>query len=473
MGCFLLVGAVRLSAALSQCDLVVVRWQTSVTGAAGDEISLLTLADIPASTVVFLTDHGWKSPGVFTANNPSPSAPGDGIITWTAPAGGIPAGTYLHFVGNGSSLTRSGTGSAGTITGGFGSTGLASASGESLLIYQTSDNVATSTPSFIYGFNNLSTANRGNNATGWTPDGTITSATELTKSERPSTLADVTTDGGQGAAFGLLPFKKNYVYNGPTSAATKTDWISRVHTVINWLGSDTDTYTSTSSSLGSSPSVGSAAPEIDVLGNNISIVDGDSTPSTADYTDFGSTAVSGGTVSRTFTISNTGTGDLTLSGSPKVVVGGTHAADFTVTVQPSSPVAASGSTTFTVVFDPSASGLRSATLSLANDDADENPYNFSIQGTGTADTTKPQMSSVVRLTPSSSSLTAGTTTVTFRVTYSEAVTGVIPANFQVEGVNGGTVTGTIGTISVVSTSVYDVPVTITSGSGDFRLKVVN
>jgi uncharacterized repeat protein (TIGR02543 family) len=67
------------------------------------------------------------------------------------------------------------------------------------------------------------------------------------------------------------------------------------------------------------------------------------------------------------------------------VVGGAQAAEFTVTTQPTSPVAAAGTTTFQVTFDPSASGTRSATLSIANDDSDENPYNFSIQGTGTTD----------------------------------------------------------------------------------------
>ena len=85
-----------------------------------------------------------------------------------------------------------------------------------------------------------------------------------------------------------------------------------------------------------------------------------------------------------FTIENSGAAALTLSGTPKVAVSGTHAADFTVTTQPTSPVAATtGSTTFQVTFDPSASGLRSATLSIANDDADENPFDFSIAGTGT------------------------------------------------------------------------------------------
>ena len=74
---------------------------------------------------------------------------------------------------------------------------------------------------------------------------------------------------------------------------------------------------------------------------------------------------------------------LQLTGTPKVVVGGTHAADFTVTAQPSSPVTSGGgSTTFTVEFNPSAAGVRSATLSIDNNDSDENPYNFSIQGTG-------------------------------------------------------------------------------------------
>jgi len=130
------------------------------------------------------------------------------------------------------------------------------------------------------------------------------------------------------------------------------------------------------------PSV-SSVPEMNIQGNSVNIVDNDATPDTGDHTDFGSTDVSGGTVVRTFTIQNTGTAALSLTcSSPYVVVGGTHAADFSVTAIPSSSIAASGSTTFNVTFDPSASGLRSATLSIANNDADENPYNFSIQGTG-------------------------------------------------------------------------------------------
>jgi hypothetical protein len=127
---------------------------------------------------------------------------------------------------------------------------------------------------------------------------------------------------------------------------------------------------------------GGTAPEIDVRGNNVSILTGDVTPATADWTDFGSAETAAGTVSRVFTIKNTGSGALTLSGTPLVDVTGGQAADFTVSVAPASSVAAAGTTTFTVVFDPSATGARNATLTIANDDANEGTYTFNIKGTG-------------------------------------------------------------------------------------------
>ena len=132
------------------------------------------------------------------------------------------------------------------------------------------------------------------------------------------------------------------------------------------------------------------APEIDIRGGSplTSIVSGDLTPSLADGTDFGSTAITGGTVSHTFTIANTGSLDLLLTTTPKVVVVGANPADFTVTLQPTSPVApTTGTTTFTIVFDPIAAGVRNATLTIGNNDADENPYTFAISGTGAVSST--------------------------------------------------------------------------------------
>jgi hypothetical protein len=123
----------------------------------------------------------------------------------------------------------------------------------------------------------------------------------------------------------------------------------------------------------------SAVPEIEVLGNGQIIADGDTTPSAVDHTDFGSVGV-GGSVVRTFTIRNTGTAVLNLTGVPKVQWTGSP--DFSVVQQPISPVAAGGgTTTFQIQFIPSGPGLKTATVLVSNDDSDENPYDFVIQGT--------------------------------------------------------------------------------------------
>ena len=123
-------------------------------------------------------------------------------------------------------------------------------------------------------------------------------------------------------------------------------------------------------------------PEINLTGNAVSIVDGDSTPSTSDWTDMGSTDTNAGSTTRTFTIENNGTKDLSIG---TITIGGANAADFTVSTSPSSTVAPGNSTTFVVTFNPSATGTRIATLNLINDDTDENPYDFTLQGLGIID----------------------------------------------------------------------------------------
>jgi Chitobiase/beta-hexosaminidase C-terminal domain/PA14 domain/Divergent InlB B-repeat domain/HYDIN/CFA65/VesB-like, Ig-like domain/FlgD Ig-like domain len=121
------------------------------------------------------------------------------------------------------------------------------------------------------------------------------------------------------------------------------------------------------------------APEITVYGNATPIADGDTTPSASDHTDFGSTVFPGGTVTRTFTIQNIGAVTLTVG---PVTLSGKNAADFSVIVQPSNSVPAGGSTTFQARFSPGAVGTRTASLSIGNNDVNENPYDFALQATG-------------------------------------------------------------------------------------------
>ncbi len=181
-------------------------------------------------------------------------------------------------------------------------------------------------------------------------------------------------------------------------------------------------------------------PEIDVRGLGTSIPDGDTSPRTADDTDFGSVNT-GNSHSHTFTIHNTGTETLQLTGSPSVQVSGTHAANFTVTSQPgSTSIAPSGSTTFTVRFIPSATGLRTATLTIPNTDLNENPYTYSIQGTGSSpsDTTPPTPDP---MTWSSAPSVTGATTISMTATTATDPSGVEYLFDETTGNPGGTDSG--------------------------------
>jgi len=127
---------------------------------------------------------------------------------------------------------------------------------------------------------------------------------------------------------------------------------------------------------------GTSAPEIDVRGRGQSIADGDLTPSLDDDTAFGSVNVQGGIKTHVFTVHNVGSENLTLTDAPHAVQ--VDQAEFTVAAQPTSPIPPGGQATFDLTFDPDAATTTTATVSIANNDADEAPYTFRIQGTGLA-----------------------------------------------------------------------------------------
>ncbi|MBL0136282.1 MAG: InlB B-repeat-containing protein [Chitinophagaceae bacterium] len=58
-----------------------------------------------------------------------------------------------------------------------------------------------------------------------------------------------------------------------------------------------------------------STPEINISGNSIPIVNGDISPETNDFTDFGSTNI-GTSITQTFSIENTGSFELSLTNNP-------------------------------------------------------------------------------------------------------------------------------------------------------------
>lgn len=114
-------------------------------------------------------------------------------------------------------------------------------------------------------------------------------------------------------------------------------------------------------------------PEIAVYYGSTPIADGNS------YTnDFGTTLINNSVGPRTFTISNIGDGNLTVSS----VVDSDTGSEFTTTTVNTS-IAANGEATFTATYNAPAAGTNIAMVTIANDDSDENPYTFYIKGIAT------------------------------------------------------------------------------------------
>ena len=124
------------------------------------------------------------------------------------------------------------------------------------------------------------------------------------------------------------------------------------------------------------------AADIGLEAHDKPITRGATTVSAANGTDFGPQYVGTPSHQAMFVINNFGSQQLSLTGSPRVVVSGPAASDFLVTEQPDEHIGAGTLTTFRVSFTPSTTGVRSATLSIASNDSDEGTFSFAISGQG-------------------------------------------------------------------------------------------
>lgn len=117
--------------------------------------------------------------------------------------------------------------------------------------------------------------------------------------------------------------------------------------------------------------VSTSAPEVDLQRAGSGIADGG--------TDNLGTLPAGTASGFGYTILNTGNAALTVG---SVVVGTQSNCTVTVSPQPGASVAAGGSTTFGISVTPAGAGAFSAQLSFSNNDPNENPYDFTVSGTG-------------------------------------------------------------------------------------------
>ena len=132
-------------------------------------------------------------------------------------------------------------------------------------------------------------------------------------------------------------------------------------------------------------------------GSSGSLVNSDLSGSSSNWvTGMVSGAGAGTSQTKTFTVSNTGDGQLKLT---SVSVTGGNTGDFFVnTAGMSTSIAQNSSTTFSVTFQPSAAGARQTTLRILSNDASQGTTDITLTGTGSSGNAAP---TDITLTPSS------------------------------------------------------------------------
>jgi hypothetical protein len=176
---FTLTTTLSLSAAALQAgDIALIGMYTD----APDKTAFVALVDLPAGTTIGITDEGWKSTGGFRS--------GESHVTWTAPAGGVPAGTVINV--SMSDLSNS---------------------GDQVIVYAGS----ASSPTPLFAVND--------DGSSWQSDATGNNTSAL-----PTGLTNATSAVA-------LSEKDNFAYTGPTSG-TKAVLLAAIANKANWTGSD-------------------------------------------------------------------------------------------------------------------------------------------------------------------------------------------------------------------------------------------
>ncbi|WP_254512701.1 cadherin domain-containing protein [Anatilimnocola floriformis] len=193
---------------LAPGDIVI----TGIDSTGLDEFTFVPLVNLAPLTEIRFTDQGWLAGGGFRAN--------EGVLLYTAPAGGILAGTEISISGDGTTFTvNSPASNPGTVTRETSASSFALASGDSLIAFQGA--VATPTP--IYAIN-LSRS---------------TFDADATSSTTSALPAGLTLGTSAVAIGGTSSAVNNGQYNNVVTSGTAAQIQAAVSNSANWTVSST------------------------------------------------------------------------------------------------------------------------------------------------------------------------------------------------------------------------------------------
>ena len=189
------------------------------------------------------------------------------------------------------------------------------------------------------------------------------------------------------------------------------------------------------------------------IGGGLSIVtSGSLVPTTINNTLFGSTAV-GTNIIKNFILRNDCPQNapvLFTGAAPYVFLSGTNPGDFSITTPPVGTTLMPGYTkNFAIQFAPTAGGIRSALVTIPNNDPDEGPFTFLVQGTG--------LLPEIDISGNTQAIISGaTTTSAFNHTfydYLNVATGTLDRTYTIS--NTGTLALSLGAITITGIQAAD------------------
>jgi predicted extracellular nuclease/Ca2+-binding RTX toxin-like protein len=206
---------------LAAGDIALISFNADANASSQKTFQFVVLTAVAEGTVIYFTDNGWTAAGAFRT--------GEGVMTYTVPPGGIPAGTVITIVGSGNFN--------------------ASATGDAILAYTGS----AASPVFLFGVDFA--------------DGNTTWAADATNSNTSAVPTGLTV-GTTALAFNL----DNGVYTGPTSG-TQAELQAAIANPANWTLNDS---TSQTTAVTQFSVTGDGGPEqTSVTINNVSVTEGD------------------------------------------------------------------------------------------------------------------------------------------------------------------------------------------------------
>ncbi|RYF45865.1 MAG: choice-of-anchor D domain-containing protein, partial [Cytophagaceae bacterium] len=206
-------------------------------------------------------------------------------------------------------------------------------------------------------------------------------------------------------------------------------------------------------------------PDINLKGNTggtSNITSGNMIPVAGNNTLWAVDQLVGSTVVKDYRIQNVAaiSSVLQLTGTPKVIISGANPSDFVVTAQPSATNINGGfGSNFTIAFTPTAAGIRTALVTIPNNDlvADpftllpESPYTFLIQGRGIA----PE----IDITGNTQPIASGSTTPTLVnhtfFDYLNITGATLDRTYTIKNLGAGAAPLTIGALSITGPNASD------------------